>query len=104
MGNLQGKQILGGTHLTTPGIVNIRTLAENNHGCHEGEPLAATLAKEEACGEDGTWADGSWHHLHFFYADRQTDGSNLYIRTNLKNVALPLYDETVEAMPETSQE
>ncbi len=95
---------LGGTHLATPGIVNFRTLAENNHGCHEGEPLAATLAKEQACGEDGTWADGSWHHLHVFYTERQTDGSNLYIRTNLKNVALPLYDETVEAMPETPQE
>ncbi len=95
---------LGGTHFATPGIVNIRTLAENNHGCHEGEPLAATLASEQACGADGQWTDGSWHHLHFFYANRQTDGSDLYIRTNLANVALPLYNENVEAKPKTSQE
>ena len=78
---------LGGTHLATPGIVNIRTLAENNHGCHPGEPLATTLQKKGACGADGKWADGQWHHLHFFYADRQSDGSNLYIRANLAEVA-----------------
>ncbi len=91
----------GGTHLSVPSLVNIRTLAENNHGCHEGEPLAAILEREKACGEDGTWADSSWHHLHIFYANRQTDGSNLYIRTNLNAVALPLYNENVEAIPET---
>lgn len=34
----------------------------------------------------------------------QSDGSNLYIRTNLKNVALPIYSENVEAMPEAPQE
>ena len=38
------------------------------------------------------------------YAERQSDGSNLYIRTNLKNVALPIYSENVEAMPEAPQE
>ena len=94
----------GGTHLSVPSLVNIRTLAENYHGCHVGEPLAATLAKEQACSsKDGTWADSSWHHLHIFYANRQTDGSNLYIRTNLKAVALPLYNDNVEAIPETSE-
>ncbi len=77
---------LGGTHLATPGIVNIRTLAANNHGCHEGEPLAMVQQGKNACGADGQWTDGSWHHLHFFYADRQTDGSNLYIRANLAEV------------------
>ncbi len=84
---------LGGTHLATPGIVNIRTLATNNHGCHEGEPLAAVQQKKNACGADGQWADGSWHHLHFFYADRQSDGSNLYIRANLAEVAASVYGQ-----------
>lgn len=77
---------LGGTHLATPGVVNIRQLAMNNHGCHEGEPLASVQQRDNACGADGQWTDGSWHHLHFFYADRQTDGSNLYIRANLAEV------------------
>ncbi len=84
---------LGGTHLATPGIVNIRTLAANNHGCHEGEPLAAVQQGKNACGADGQWADGSWHHLHFFYADRQSDGSNLYIRANLAEVAASAYGQ-----------
>ena len=84
---------LGGTHLATPGIVNIRTLAENNHGCQTGEPLAAVQQAKGACGADGKWADGSWHHLHFFYADRQTDGSNLYIRANLAEVAASAYGQ-----------
>lgn len=39
---------------------------------------AAVQLAKGACG-----ADGSWHHLHFFYAERQSDGSNLYIRPNL---------------------
>lgn len=94
----------GGTHLSVPSLVNIRTLAENNHGCHDGEPLAAMQQGKDACGADGEWADGSWHHLHIFYANRQTDGSNLYIRTNLKAVALPFYNENIEAIPESSQE
>lgn len=84
---------LGGTHLATPGVVNIRQLAMNNHGCHEGEPLASVQQGKNACGADGQWADGSWHHLHFFYADRQTDGSNLYIRANLAEVAASAYGQ-----------
>ena len=84
---------LGGTHLATPGVVNIRTLAQNNHGCHDGEPLAAVQQGKGACGADGQWADGSWHHLHFFYADRQSDGSNLYIRANLSEVAASAYGQ-----------
>ncbi len=69
------------------------------------EKLAAAAQQAKgACGADGKWADGSWHHLHFFYAERQSDGSNLYIRTNLKNVALPIYSENVEAMPEFPKE
>lgn len=84
---------LGGTHLATPGVVNIRQLAMNNHGCHDGEPLASVQQGKNACGSDGQWADGSWHHLHFFYADRQTDGSNLYIRANLAEVAASAYGQ-----------
>ncbi len=74
---------LGGTHLATPGVVNIRQLAMNNHGCHDGEPLAAVQQGKAACGADGQWTDGSSHHLHFFYAERQSEGSTLFIRTNL---------------------
>lgn len=83
---------LGGTHLATPGIVNIRKLAQNNHGCHDGEPLAATQKAAGACSETA-WTNGSWHHLHFFYADRQTDGSNLFIRANLSEVASSTYGQ-----------
>lgn len=83
---------LGGTHLATPGIVNIRELAMNNHGCNAGEPLAAVQQSKGACAADG-WTDGSWHHLHFFYADRQSDGSNLYIRANLAEVAASAYGQ-----------
>ena len=77
---------LGGTHLATPGKVNIQTLALKNHGCHVGEPLAGydnCVGASDATG----WADDTWHHLHFFYADRQSDGSNIYIRTSLAELA-----------------
>lgn len=86
---------LGGTHLATPGIVDIRNLAMHNHGCTAGEPLADYQQKQGACGggvlNAGGWTDGSWHHLHFFYADRQTDGSNLYIRANLSAIGSSRY-------------
>lgn len=81
---------LGGTHLSTPGKVNLYTLAKNNHGCHAGEPLAVINAA--GCSDTG-WVNGSWHHLHFFYADRQTDGSNLYIRTSLSEIAPTAYGQ-----------
>lgn len=83
---------LGGTHLATPGSVNIQTLAQNNHGCHIGEPLATGRNCNGASDATG-WGDGSWHHLHFFYADRQTDGSNLYIRTSLAELAPTKYGQ-----------
>lgn len=79
---------LGGTHLAAPGKVDIETLAKNNHGCNDGEPLRHGANCVE--GSD-KWADGTWHHLHFFYADRQTDGSNLYIRTSLSEIAPSRY-------------
>ena len=82
---------LGGTHLAAPGAVNIKTLAENNHGCHDGEPLKDYTNCE---GSTGTaWGEGSWHHLHFFYADRQTDGSNMLIRTSLSELAPSKYGQ-----------
>ena len=71
---------MGGDHMPVPSIVSLQVLAANNHGCHEGEPLAAY----ENCNgstENGGWADGSVHHLHIFYANRQTNGSEIYIRT-----------------------
>lgn len=83
---------LGGTHLATPGSVNIQTLAQNNHGCHAGEPLA-TGRNCNGAADNGGWGDGSWHHLHFFYADRQSDGSNMYIRTSIAEIAPTKYGQ-----------
>lgn len=77
---------LGGTHLPTPGKVDIQTLAKNNHGCHMGEPLAF-YSNCKGSSEDKGWADDTWHHLHFFYAKRQSDASDLYIRTSLAEFA-----------------
>ena len=83
---------LGGTHLAAPGKVDIEVLARNNHGCHTGEPLATYTNCNGA--SDGTgWADDTWHHLHFFYADRQSDGSNIYIRTSLAELAPSRYGQ-----------
>lgn len=73
---------LGGTHLPAPGKVDIQTLAKNNHGCHDGEPLA-TYSNCSGSSDDKGWADDSWHHLHFFYAKRQSETSDLYIRTSI---------------------
>ncbi|MCQ2091461.1 MAG: fibro-slime domain-containing protein [Fibrobacter sp.] len=88
---------LGGTHLAAPGSVDIEVLAQNNHGCRTdaawGKP---PLADGENCvgASDATgWADNTWHHLHFFYADRQTDGSNIYIRSSLAEVAPSRYGQ-----------
>ena len=83
---------LGGTHLSAPGSVNIQTLAQNNHGCHAGEPLSGDSNCSGASDATG-WADNTWHHLHFFYADRQTDGSNIYIRTSLAELAPSRYGQ-----------
>jgi len=83
---------LGGTHLSAPGSVNILTLAQNNHGCHAGEPLSQYTNCTGASDATG-WADNTWHHLHFFYADRQTDGSNIYIRTSLSELAPSRYGQ-----------
>lgn len=71
---------MGGDHMPVPSKVSLRTLAENNHGCHAGEPLAA-YENCKGSTENSGWADGSVHHLHIFYANRQTNGSEIYIRT-----------------------
>ena len=83
---------LGGTHLSAPGKVNIITLAANNHGCHVGEPLS-TYSNCAGASDATGWADDTWHHLHFFYADRQSDGSNIYIRTSLAELAPSRYGQ-----------
>ena len=83
----------GGVHSTAPapGAVNIKTLAMNNHGCHVGEPLAAYANCNGASDETG-WGENSWHHLHFFYAERQDNGaSNLLIRSTFAEVAPPKF-------------
>ncbi|MCF0220839.1 MAG: fibro-slime domain-containing protein [Fibrobacter sp.] len=80
---------LGGTHLAAPGTADMDFLGANAHGCKPGMPLAGYNAANENCDldVDGTWKDGSWHHLHFFYADRQTDGSNMKIHSTLSEMA-----------------
>src|SRR5574344_2864646 len=82
---------LGGTHLPVPGKVNVKTLADNGHGCTEG-PLAATAEADGRC-SGGVWKNYSWHYLHFFYADRQTNGSDFYIRTSIAEMAAPTFGE-----------
>ena len=99
---------LGGTHLAAPGRVDIEVLASNNHGCQLDATLAAgypgvmpPLAGQTATGQNcqpneanpGHWADNTWHHLHFFYADRQSDGSNMYMRTSLAELAPTKYGQ-----------
>lgn len=96
---------LGGTHLAAPGRVDISVLARNGHGCHADAALSAIgfgeppLANQTASGQncflnaDGSWADNTWHHLHFFYADRQSDGSNMYMRTSLAELAPTKYGQ-----------
>lgn len=83
---------LGGTHLSAPGKVDISVLAKNNHGCHVGEPLAAYTNCKNSSDATG-WADDTWHYLHFFYADRQSDGSNIFIRTSLAELAPSRYGQ-----------
>lgn len=70
---------MGGDHMVVPSLVSLKTLAENNHGCHKGEPLAGENNCKGASDKAG-WADGSTHHLHIFYANRQTNGSEIYFR------------------------
>jgi fibro-slime domain-containing protein len=81
---------LGGTHLAAPGSVDVETLAQNNHGCHEGEPLAGY---SNCVAGSTVWQANTWHHLHFFYADRQTDGSNMFMRTSLSELAPSKYGQ-----------
>ncbi len=88
---------LGGTHLAAPGKADMDFLSANGHGCHEGMPLAGNTAAGENCDRDvdGSWKDGTWHHLHFFYADRQTDGSNMRIKSSLSELAPSRYGQPV---------
>ncbi|MCQ2103178.1 MAG: fibro-slime domain-containing protein [Fibrobacter sp.] len=77
---------LGGTHLAAAGKVEMDYLAAYSHGCHQGDPLLDSCATK-IDPATGVWLDSSWHYLHFFYADRQTDGSNLRIRSSLSEIA-----------------
>ena len=69
---------LGGTHLVANGNLDLKKLAAAGYGCHAGEPLEAFC--EGRVDEDGAWKDGTWHHIHIFYADRSSDGSTLYLK------------------------
>lgn len=73
---------LGGTHLVATGKVDLNTLAVNNHGCHAGEPLSGYSNCNGASDESG-WADGSLHHVHIFYVNRQIINADFYFRAHL---------------------
>ena len=53
-------------------------------------PAEARIAMIDLANEFG-WGEGSKHDLHFFYADRQTDGSNLKITTTIAEVMQPRF-------------
>lgn len=88
---------LGGTHLAAPGKADMDFLAANAHGCHADQmnPLSSFTGAGENCDldVDGSWKNGTWHHLHFFYADRQTDGSNMKIHSTLSELAKSRYGQ-----------
>ena len=69
---------LGGTHQPAYGKVDLKSLASEGLGCHADDPLEAYC--EGRVDDSGAWKDGSWHHLHVFYADRSTDGSTLRLK------------------------
>ena len=69
---------LGGVHLPAIGVVDLDFLSSKGHGCYQGDPLLDSCAVK--LDVDGTWLDESWHHLHFFYASRQSGSSTLYMR------------------------
>ena len=87
----------GGTKsVPAPGRIPLYNLAKAGHGCLTdpslaaagfGEPpLASRTAPGQNCDLDkDVWADDSWHHIHFFKAERQSDISVFYMNINLKN-------------------
>lgn len=87
---------LGGTHLAASGKADMDYLSSWSHGCLPGQPLADQTGENQNCDldpADGQWKNGSWHHLHFFYADRQTDGSNMKIHSTLSELAKSRYGQ-----------
>lgn len=77
---------LGGTHLPATGTIRMDYLAVNSHGCHEGEPMLDSCVTK--VDEKGVWKDSSVHYIHFFHAERQSDGSNFKIRSSISKVNL----------------
>ncbi|MDR0515824.1 MAG: fibro-slime domain-containing protein [Fibromonadaceae bacterium] len=57
---------LGGCHLAAPAKINIK-----DYGLKEGKYTGR---------DGGQWADESMHAINFFYADRQTEGSNMMLK------------------------
>lgn len=55
---------LGGTHIAAPAKINIDDVAKRRGG----------------------WDEGSIHTINFYYADRQTDGSNMKLRMALTGI------------------
>jgi fibro-slime domain-containing protein len=64
---------LGGTHIAAPAKVNIK-----NYGSERG------------------WEDGSMHAINFFYANRQTEGSDLMIKISITDQTSSQFPPTVD--------
>lgn len=65
---------LGGTHIAAPATISLKDVAAKH---------AQTFADD--------WSDGSKHVINFYYADRQTDGSNMMMRMTLSGVLPPVF-------------
>lgn len=85
----------GGTKsVPAPGHIRFYDLAKAGHGCVTDKniewlgapPLATLTGTGENCeGGEGPWADNTWHHIHIFHAERQSDVSVFYMNVKLQN-------------------
>jgi fibro-slime domain-containing protein len=54
-------------------------------------PSEVIVSMDQVAAAQGGWEPGTAQKLHFFYADRQTDGSNLRIYTTMNEVSTPTF-------------
>lgn len=82
---IDGKLVadLGGTHSAAPATIRLDEVAANH----------------SASGAD--WSEGSTHVINFYYAERQTDGSNLMMRLTVSGILPPMFGAPVINKAET---
>ena len=71
---------LGGLHKVISEEVDFDQLAENNLGCQEGDPLSSLYNCDA---ELDHWRPNSWHHIHLFYANRQSWNAEFEMKFSL---------------------